>query len=156
MNYKKFPSGSFNKSVWSSLTRSSSARCKNATQNSTFVYLKNKTISPSHATYYSSSSMAYFASKVTTDSNNNKRFYSAQAQATATKKAEPAMFCFQCQQTKDNTGCVVVGDCGKNDEVAAYQDLLIHQCKGLSLYSTEIRKIRKKLIAIMIIKIYLN
>lgn len=42
------------------------------------------------------------------------------------------MFCFQCQETAKNTGCTVVGVCGKNEEVAKLQDLLIYITKGIS------------------------
>ena len=43
-----------------------------------------------------------------------------------------AMFCSQCQETAQNTGCVVRGVCGKSPEVANYQDLLIYVMKGLA------------------------
>lgn len=36
------------------------------------------------------------------------------------------MFCYQCQETAKNTGCTVRGVCGKNEEVAKLQDLLIY------------------------------
>ncbi len=42
------------------------------------------------------------------------------------------MFCYQCQETAKNTGCTVKGVCGKNEEVAKLQDLLIYSCKGIS------------------------
>jgi hypothetical protein len=35
----------------------------------------------------------------------------------------PAMFCFQCEQTKDQKGCTTVGVCGKDSNVAGLQDL---------------------------------
>ncbi len=44
-----------------------------------------------------------------------------------------SMFCFQCQETCKNTGCTVVGMCGKKAETANLQDLLIYTLKGLSL-----------------------
>ncbi len=44
------------------------------------------------------------------------------------------MFCFQCQETARNQGCTVKGVCGKDDELAALQDLLIHVVKGISLF----------------------
>jgi len=50
------------------------------------------------------------------------------------------MFCYQCEQTMHETGCTVVGVCGKQPEVAALQDLLIYALKGLSLYAVEARK----------------
>ena len=44
------------------------------------------------------------------------------------------MFCFQCQEAAENTGCTAVGMCGKVEETANLQDLLIFALKGLSLY----------------------
>jgi hydroxylamine reductase len=44
-----------------------------------------------------------------------------------------SMFCFQCQETARNTGCTVKGVCGKKEETAQLQDLLIYACKGISL-----------------------
>lgn len=38
-------------------------------------------------------------------------------------QAQPAMFCFQCEQTKDQSGCTTVGVCGKDANTAALQDL---------------------------------
>ncbi len=43
-----------------------------------------------------------------------------------------SMFCFQCQETARGTGCDVRGVCGKSEEVAKFQDLLIYTLKGLS------------------------
>ena len=43
-----------------------------------------------------------------------------------------SMFCYQCQETAKNTGCTFKGVCGKNEEVAKLQDLLIYACKGVS------------------------
>ena len=43
-----------------------------------------------------------------------------------------SMFCYQCQETARNTGCTVRGVCGKTEEVAQLQDLLIYTLKGLS------------------------
>ena len=37
------------------------------------------------------------------------------------------MFCFQCQQTAGNKGCVRTGVCGKQPATAALQDRLIHE-----------------------------
>jgi hydroxylamine reductase len=42
------------------------------------------------------------------------------------------MFCYQCQETAKNTGCTVKGVCGKNEEVAKLQDLLVYTLKGIS------------------------
>jgi hydroxylamine reductase len=50
------------------------------------------------------------------------------------------MFCYQCQETAKNTGCTIKGVCGKTEEVANMQDLLIYVCKGLSYVAIEARK----------------
>ena len=44
------------------------------------------------------------------------------------------MFCFQCQETAKNTGCTIKGVCGKPEETANLQDLLIYVLKGISIY----------------------
>ena len=50
------------------------------------------------------------------------------------------MFCYQCQETMNNTGCVVSGVCGKKPDLAYLEDLLVHVTKGLSNITTAIRK----------------
>jgi len=42
------------------------------------------------------------------------------------------MFCYQCEQTAKGEACTVLGVCGKDAEVAALQDLLIHVLQGLA------------------------
>lgn len=42
-----------------------------------------------------------------------------------------SMFCYQCQETAGNTGCTVRGVCGKDEETANLQDLLIYQMQGI-------------------------
>lgn len=49
------------------------------------------------------------------------------------------MFCFQCQETAKNSGCTVRGVCGKPEETAELQDLLIHVCKGIGLYGEKLK-----------------
>ncbi len=46
------------------------------------------------------------------------------------------MFCFQCQETLQNTGCVKRGMCGKPADVANLQDLLVYVLKGISFWGT--------------------
>lgn len=47
-----------------------------------------------------------------------------------------SMFCYQCQETLKNTGCnQKAGMCGKPEEVANLQDLLIFVLKGIAIYS---------------------
>ncbi|PWM45322.1 MAG: hydroxylamine reductase [Clostridiales bacterium] len=43
-----------------------------------------------------------------------------------------SMFCYQCQETAGGKGCTIGGVCGKSEEVAKLQDLLIYSLKGLS------------------------
>lgn len=45
------------------------------------------------------------------------------------------MFCFQCQESANNSGCTLSGVCGKTPEVANLQDLLIFLVKGISQFS---------------------
>ncbi len=46
-----------------------------------------------------------------------------------------SMFCFQCQEAAKGTGCTIKGVCGKTEEVAQMQDLLIYVTKGISVFS---------------------
>lgn len=50
------------------------------------------------------------------------------------------MFCFQCQETAKNQGCTVRGVCGKPEETAGLQDLLIFVCKGISVYGEKLKE----------------
>jgi hydroxylamine reductase len=50
------------------------------------------------------------------------------------------MFCYQCQETAKGTGCTIRGVCGKTDDVAKMQDLLIYVLKGISVYGVKARK----------------
>jgi hydroxylamine reductase len=50
------------------------------------------------------------------------------------------MFCFQCQETAKNQGCTVKGVCGKPEETADLQDLLIYVCKGISIYGEKLKE----------------
>jgi hydroxylamine reductase len=51
------------------------------------------------------------------------------------------MFCFQCQETAKNTGCTVRGMCGKPEETANLQDLLIFVLKGISIYGDKLKEL---------------
>ena len=42
------------------------------------------------------------------------------------------MFCYQCEQTAQGTGCTTNGVCGKTNETAIMQDLLVLATKGLA------------------------
>jgi hydroxylamine reductase len=51
-----------------------------------------------------------------------------------------SMFCNQCQETAKNTGCTINGVCGKREDTANLQDLLIFSCQGLAFTAIEARK----------------
>lgn len=53
---------------------------------------------------------------------------------------ENKMFCFQCQETAQCTGCTCVGVCGKSATTATLQDLLIYATKGLCEITTKLRQ----------------
>ena len=59
-------------------------------------------------------------------------------------KPETQMFCWQCEQTAQGTGCSTFGVCGKSPEVAKLQDLLIYTLRGLSQVVLEARKLGVK------------
>ncbi|QTL96612.1 hydroxylamine reductase [Iocasia frigidifontis] len=46
-----------------------------------------------------------------------------------------SMFCYQCQETAKNEGCTIRGVCGKTEDVANLQDLLVYLLKGISVYA---------------------
>ncbi len=48
-----------------------------------------------------------------------------------------SMFCFQCQEAAKGTGCNIAGMCGKKEETANLQDLLVYVTKGLSVVAEE-------------------
>ncbi|BAI80254.1 hydroxylamine reductase [Deferribacter desulfuricans SSM1] len=50
------------------------------------------------------------------------------------------MFCYQCSEALKQQGCTVKGVCGKNDEVATLQDLLIYATKGIGYLLNEGKK----------------
>jgi len=53
-----------------------------------------------------------------------------------------SMFCYQCQETSRNTGCVLKGVCGKQPDTANLQDLLIYVLKGISIYGEKAAELR--------------
>ena len=54
------------------------------------------------------------------------------------------MFCYQCQEAAKGTGCTVRGVCGKKDNVADLQDLLIYTVKGIAVVQQEGLKVGVK------------
>jgi hydroxylamine reductase len=53
-------------------------------------------------------------------------------------KEEQQMFCNQCEQAANGTGCNISGVCGKKPDVAALQDHLLYGLKSLALYADKI------------------
>jgi hydroxylamine reductase len=51
------------------------------------------------------------------------------------------MFCYQCEQTYRETGCVDTGVCGKDAVTADLQDLLIHGLKGVAIYADRAQRL---------------
>lgn len=49
------------------------------------------------------------------------------------------MFCYQCQETANCSGCTVSGACGKKPDTANMQDLLVYVTKGISVVTTRLR-----------------
>ncbi len=50
------------------------------------------------------------------------------------------MYCNQCEQTAKGIACTTIGVCGKNEEVADLEDLLIYALCGMALFADEARK----------------
>ena len=53
------------------------------------------------------------------------------------------MFCYQCQETANGTGCVLKGVCGKQPQTAKYMDLLLAVVRGVAVVDSELRKTGK-------------
>jgi hydroxylamine reductase len=51
------------------------------------------------------------------------------------------MFCFQCEQTSKGTGCTDFAVCGKDEQSASLQDLLVHAAKGIAQHHHRARKL---------------
>lgn len=50
------------------------------------------------------------------------------------------MFCNQCEQTPCG-GCTKIGVCGKNEDVASLQDIIIFGLKGVAAYATHAKEL---------------
>jgi len=48
------------------------------------------------------------------------------------------LYCFQCQETAKNEACTVRGVCGKPEETADLQDVLIYVTKGIAVYGEKL------------------
>lgn len=49
------------------------------------------------------------------------------------------MFCYQCQETAQGTGCTVKGVCGKNAETNRWMDLLLSVVRGVGIIADALR-----------------
>ncbi len=53
------------------------------------------------------------------------------------------MFCYQCQEALNCTGCLKTGVCGKDEKTAEAQDALIYTAKGVSNWAVAARRAGK-------------
>lgn len=53
------------------------------------------------------------------------------------------MFCNQCEQTQNGTGCTEVGVCGKDEDVQSLQEILLYGVKGMAAYANHARRLGK-------------
>ena len=51
------------------------------------------------------------------------------------------MYCNQCEQTSDGTGCVDVGVCGKDPDMQSLQETLLYGVKGMAAYANHARRL---------------
>lgn len=51
------------------------------------------------------------------------------------------MFCYQCEQTSQGKGCQTIGVCGKDENTATLQDLLVHALMGVGQYAHRARQL---------------
>jgi len=54
------------------------------------------------------------------------------------------MFCYQCEQTAAGKGCTRVGVCGKEAQIAEFQDLLVYSTKAIAMYAHRARQLGAK------------
>lgn len=53
------------------------------------------------------------------------------------------MFCNQCEQTQNGTGCTDVGVCGKDPDMQSLQEILLYGVKGMAAYANHARRLGK-------------
>lgn len=53
------------------------------------------------------------------------------------------MFCNQCEQTQNGTGCTDIGVCGKDPDVQSLQEILLYGVKGTAAYANHARRLGK-------------
>lgn len=53
------------------------------------------------------------------------------------------MFCNQCEQTQNGTGCTDIGVCGKDPDMQSLQEILLYGVKGMAAYANHARRLGK-------------
>ncbi|REJ67053.1 MAG: hydroxylamine reductase [Planctomycetota bacterium] len=53
------------------------------------------------------------------------------------------MYCNQCEQTANGTGCVDLGVCGKDPDMQSLQETLLYGVKGMAAYAHHARRLGK-------------
>lgn len=53
------------------------------------------------------------------------------------------MFCNQCEQTQNGTGCTDIGVCGKDPDMQSLQEILLYGLKGMAAYANHARRLGK-------------
>ena len=53
------------------------------------------------------------------------------------------MYCNQCEQTQNGTGCTDVGVCGKDESMQSLQEMLLYGVKGMAAYAHHARRLGK-------------
>ena len=53
------------------------------------------------------------------------------------------MFCNQCEQTQNGTGCTDIGVCGKDEDMQSLQEMLLYGVKGMAAYAHHARRLGK-------------
>ncbi len=53
------------------------------------------------------------------------------------------MFCNQCEQTANGTGCSEIGVCGKDPDMQSLQETLLYGVKGMAAYAHHARRLGK-------------
>ena len=53
------------------------------------------------------------------------------------------MYCNQCEQTQNGTGCTEIGVCGKDPDMQSLQEMLLYGVKGMAAYANHARRLGK-------------
>ena len=51
------------------------------------------------------------------------------------------MYCNQCEQTRNGTGCTDIGVCGKDPDMQSLQEILLYGVKGMAAYAHHARRL---------------